>query len=310
MDEIPSTESPAPGVKTSVYCSNCEVDVEPAGKGVCPVCKRFLPENIAALTHGGRRMSLPPERASRRAELRKEVWADLGGIVPPIIAEVGEDFVSACVLRDQLVEHLEAIGPLTTRGTRRAAMDLYLATSARIERLSAMLGAFRSEVKGAGPGPGVSARLSHLDVMPVSALHDVQAFYERQSKGEVLSADELAVLAYLQRAMRGTVLLPPDPHTPGDTLKRTDLAPIDAMTKSQPEESKASIDALVSQPEAAVCSYGCGPRCTELKETRPDVWHAFHYSDPVEVEKREAAANKVLNKEFRLMNGLDPWPRI
>src|SRR5690348_6078896 len=138
--ETPSDPQPADGLKTARYCSNCEADVEPGGKGFCPKCGRFLPENVVAVTHGGRRMTLPPERESHRVELRAKVWADLGGTIPPIMAEVAEDFVSACALRDQIVEHLEAIGPLTTRGTRRAAMDLYLATSARIERLSAMLG--------------------------------------------------------------------------------------------------------------------------------------------------------------------------
>jgi hypothetical protein len=158
----PSDESPAAGPET-VRCS-CGAIVEPSGKGCCPACGRFLPGNVVALVHGGRRMSLPPERASRRAELRAQVWADLGGTVPPIIGEVAEDFVSACVLRDQLVEHLEAIGPLTQRGTRRAAMDLYLATSARIERASVQLGVFRDEVKAKTPTPDGITKITRICV--------------------------------------------------------------------------------------------------------------------------------------------------
>jgi hypothetical protein len=65
------------------------------GKGHCPNCGRFLPDNVAALIHGGRRMSLAPRRSSRRAELRAKVWADLGGHVSRILAEIAEDFVSA-----------------------------------------------------------------------------------------------------------------------------------------------------------------------------------------------------------------------
>jgi hypothetical protein len=201
--------SPDTASVTAVFCSNCEEDVEPGGKGHCPICGRFLPDNVAALVHGGRRLSLPPERASRRAALRTAVWADLGGTLPPVIAEVAEDFVSACVLRDQLVEYLEDVGALTQRGTRRAAMDLYLPTSARIERLSAMLGAFRTEVKANAllhRAPDHAARL------PASALTLGKDLLTRLVAGETLTDFDLGRLDVLRTAMRGEVELPPDPR--------------------------------------------------------------------------------------------------
>jgi hypothetical protein len=202
-----TAEAVSDSTSTTRFCSNCEVDVEPGGKGHCPTCGRFLPDNVVALTHGGRRMSLPPERASRRAELRTEVWNDLGGTVPPIMAEVAEDFVSACVLRDQLVEHLEAIGPLTQRGTRRAAMDLYLATSARIERLSAMLSAFRGEARLEAVS-GAPPHLRGLDRMPTKALELLQGFLARIAGGETLTDREEGALEILQSAIRGDIVLP------------------------------------------------------------------------------------------------------
>jgi hypothetical protein len=212
--DAPSAKSPAAGPET-VRCS-CGTAVEPSGKGSCPACGRFLPGNVVALIHGGRRMSLPPERASRRAELRAQVWADLGGTVPPIIGEVAEDFVSACVLRDQLVEHLEAIGPLTQRGTRRAAMDLYLATSARIERLSVPLGVFRDEVKAKTPTSDGITTIRRvivypgLDAMPTAALHLARDLLRRQEHGDTLTERELGQLDGLRSAMRGELVLPPD----------------------------------------------------------------------------------------------------
>ncbi len=298
MDETPSAEPPAPGVKTSVYCSNCEEDVEPAGKGVCPVCKRFLPENIAALTHGGRRMSLPPERASRRADLRKEVWADLGGIVPPIIAEVGEDFVSACVLRDQLVEHLEAIGPLTVRGTRRAAMDLYLATSARIERLSAMLGAFKD---GAPTQARTPADMVGVDAMPSSALHLAQDLLSRIAAGETLTEREQGQLDVLYSAMRGEVLLPPDPPSDAGYIEaaRPSTAP---ASEDCPEATSADAPDLRPAPGAGApsakagaapaCAY-CGGPCVGKDH---DVYRTFHALGPEEVARRDAEATAEMMK--------------
>lgn len=196
----------------TVRCS-CGADVSPAGKGHCPVCGRFLPSNAVALVHGAHRLQVEPKRENRRLQLRAEVRADLGGHVPPIIREVAEDFVSACVLRDQLVEHLEAIGPLTQRGTRRAAMDLYLATSSRIERLSVLLGTFRDTAKAktkttTNPLPGLSS-------MPSSALDRARDLLTRLSQREALSDRERGQLDVLRAAMRGDLVLPTS--DPSDT---------------------------------------------------------------------------------------------
>ena len=208
MDEKPSDENPAEGPATLRFCPNCEEDVDPKGKGLCPKCGRFLPGNVVSLKHGARRLSLPPERASRRAALRAKVWEALGGNPPPIIAEVAEDFVSACVLRDQLTDYLEGIGPLTERGTRRAAMDLYLATSARIERLSAQLRGWIAD----NPALAKPREAPGLKLMPTWALERSLGLWERVAAGEALSEREQGELDILDRALRGDILLPSPPE--------------------------------------------------------------------------------------------------
>ena len=187
---------------------NCDANVEPIGKGMCPGCGHFLPGHTVSLIHGGRRMNLPPPFKSRRAELKKQVWADLGGHLSPIEAEVADDFVSACVLRDQLVEHLEAIGPLTQRGARRAAMDLYLATSARIERLSAMVAAYKAGKPAqptAFPGAGQ---------MALASIEHYRELLRRAASGESLSDFERGELEALRSAAQGHV---PPVSQPGNT---------------------------------------------------------------------------------------------
>lgn len=286
------------------YCKKCDADVTPTGKGQCPKCKQFLPGNVGNLIHGGRRMDLPQPYKSRRAALKEQVWADLGDALPPIMAEVAEDFVSACVLRDQLVEHLEAIGPLTNRGARRAAMDLYLATSARIERLSAMLGAFRDELKAVAPAEPRTA--SGLDGVPVSALKDAQVLLSRQLGGEVLNERELGVLAYLRRAIRGEVVLPADQpcdggsfayavasvsdddedHPRASNAAPPDLGP-DPNSAASPRPSDAA--ALRRSPAAPIttrCAY-CGGPCVGKEN---DSYRTLHGLDPDEINRKNAEA--------------------
>jgi hypothetical protein len=214
----PFAEPAAPGASTFRWCTYCEQDVDAQGKGNCPACGRFLPGNVEAMTHGQRRAGpLPKERESRRAELRKKVWADLGGDVPTIIAEVAEDFVSACVMRDQLVDYLEDVGALTQRGARRNAMDLYLATSARIERLSVQLGAFK-DAKPARPSPPL---LPGAENMPIPALELAHALLMRIKAGEVLTEREQGQLDVLRAAMYGKVALPAEFPTDGTPLQRS-----------------------------------------------------------------------------------------
>lgn len=192
-------------------CSHCVADVAPIGRGCCPRCGRFLRANTGALVHGGRRMSLPPERLSRREQLHDAVWADLGGDVPAIIAELAEDFVAACVLRDHLVEHLETTGTLTQRGARRAAFGIYLAMSSRVERLAAQLNLYRTEVRDRAGSEAIDAP-SHNPVaaLPTPALHLALSLLKRIHAGDALSDRDVGRLDVLRSLIRGTLTLPPE----------------------------------------------------------------------------------------------------
>jgi hypothetical protein len=48
------------------------------------------------------------------------------------------------------------------------------------------------------------------------------------------------------------------------------------------------------------CGYGCGSlaRCAEIKATRPEAWAVLHYTDPIEVERRDAEATAVMMRQI------------
>ena len=106
---------------------------------------RFQLGNEHALVHGGRRLELGRETgliAQRRFEVRDALLVDAGGADEVSTAKraVVETLSEAIVLRETLWAHLEAVGPLTKAGRRRAAVDLWLAASGRVERLAAAVG--------------------------------------------------------------------------------------------------------------------------------------------------------------------------
>src|SRR6185295_13321780 len=144
-DERPASEG-------RQFCPACGEMVDVGKKpGHCAVCGGFLRGNTDSLKHGGTSKVFTPEIDSRRETFRADILEQL--IVDVIGSELVEDFVSSCLLRDRLSQHLDEVGPLTTRGARRAAMDLYLATSARIERLSVQLAEYRKPKSSATGDP-------------------------------------------------------------------------------------------------------------------------------------------------------------
>lgn len=83
--------------------------------------------------------------ASRLADLRAAVVADLGGEAEcsAVLRALVDDFAAAVALRDSAFANIEAIGPLTQAGRKRNVVDLYLAASARVERLASHIGVQR-----------------------------------------------------------------------------------------------------------------------------------------------------------------------
>ena len=143
----PSVPSPTLGPET-VRCSRCDHKAEPAGKGRCSACGCWLSGNVGALVHGGRRMRLSGGTAldaAERVAIRDAIIEDIGGEsqISTVLREVVRDFAFGVVLRDRLADHLAAVGPLTRRGAKRAAVDLYMTASQRVERLAKLIGTER-----------------------------------------------------------------------------------------------------------------------------------------------------------------------
>lgn len=141
----PSDHNQPSGPDTVVQCSKCRTEVEPSQRGQCPACGCWLPGNVGALVHGGRRLLAghgTPLDVEHRRELRDAVIADKGGFenVSAVLASLIDDFAAAVILRDTAYGHLETVGPLTRAGRKRAVVDLYLAASARADRLANQIG--------------------------------------------------------------------------------------------------------------------------------------------------------------------------
>lgn len=142
------TTLPAPtdSAETTVRCRRC--GLEQPSTNVCTNCHSFLPGNESSLIHGGRRQQQgrgTPLDEAQRVAIRDAVLSDLGGEaeVSEVMRQLVEDFSGAVVLRDLVFRHLQATGPLTQAGRRRASVDLYLAASARAERLAKQIGTSR-----------------------------------------------------------------------------------------------------------------------------------------------------------------------
>jgi len=146
VDDAPSAASDPPG--DVARCRRCgwEGALDEAPGGACPRCRSFVTGNQRQLAHGLRRLrggGGSPLDESRRREIAAAVAADLGGDLSTIAAGLARDLAAATLLREAAFAHVAAVGPFTSSGRRRPAVDLYLAASARAERLSALLGLAR-----------------------------------------------------------------------------------------------------------------------------------------------------------------------
>ena len=145
VTDIAPIDTSTTSVVDTVRCPSCGTDAAPHGKGQCSSCGKFLPSNTASLVHGGRRLQLGQGSAldvQQRLAKRDRYLADLGGPteVSATKADLLELATQAVQLADVMWAHIEAVGPLTKAGRRRAAVDLYLAASGRAERLLMQLG--------------------------------------------------------------------------------------------------------------------------------------------------------------------------
>jgi hypothetical protein len=144
LTDEPQSDDPLDGVETTndtvidgvkIYpCASCGDTEAPDANGRCrnPMCGKFRKNHTVNLIHGGRARPLLADQ-QRRDEIFHAVQADPSRT---ILAQFEKDYADACVMRDILARYLTTAGPMTEAGRRRAALDAYLAASARTERLS------------------------------------------------------------------------------------------------------------------------------------------------------------------------------
>ena len=147
--EAPSAVSETSGVDT-VRCSNhkrpCDWTGPRPASGHCPRCGSFTSENVAAMTHGARRIQLRGAvdmlARSRVDELRTNLTRDCGD-EPATRAIVVDRLAETTLLAEMMWAHIAAVSPLTKTGKARAVVALYLQASDRATKLAALLGLSR-----------------------------------------------------------------------------------------------------------------------------------------------------------------------
>ena len=272
-----------PGTLPPTWCKKCAADVLPAGKGRCPRCNSFLKLNFSARKH--------PVNKLRRQQLLDKFVLDYRPNT--------QRLQSMCEQYAGIVEQLEVLKP--------GSPD-----HQRLVQLSQLLGAALEESQSSRE-TRTPSDMQGIDQMPVSALHLAMDLLKRQIAGEQLSERELGQLDVLRAAEHGRVLLPPDPvdvpvfDAPVNTRVESGgvmlLEPGDVGYTEQEAIHATAIDKPAPAPDT--CKY-CGKSpagCAESKASRPDVFYALH---PIDAQQRE---DERVNKEFRLVFGMDPWPR-
>lgn len=132
-------------------CRRCGSARPPTATGQCPECQSFRKGNPSRTDHGlsprcGRAaMPIAPADVARIVDLREQVLSDLGGAseVSAVLGALVEDFGRAVLLRDLAFRNIVEAGPLTAGGRKRSVVDIYLAASARVERLANIIGVQR-----------------------------------------------------------------------------------------------------------------------------------------------------------------------
>lgn len=116
---------------------------------------RFAAGHTVSLKHGARSTrtieKLFAERAQPLREREAQIVADLGGDVSAVTSELIGRFVQTSAVADSLSAHLIRYGVVTSAGRIRPAVNTFLATVDRLQRLGATLGLERK----AKPAEGI-----------------------------------------------------------------------------------------------------------------------------------------------------------
>ena len=106
----PTADSAAPidELATQIVCRSCGA-VNAADAGTCAACRRFLPGNTTAMTHGGRRSLDRPEALAAIAGKRNELVRHLGGDTSSIQADLVTDYARLDVLIESVASNIEVV---------------------------------------------------------------------------------------------------------------------------------------------------------------------------------------------------------
>lgn len=154
MTETPSAELPTP-------CPRCGAD-NAQDASTCVGCHRFLPGNVAAVTHGGRRALDRPEALTAIAGEREELVKHLGGDPSLLQADLVTDYARVDVLIESVAANIEVGGIFTPKGSARAAVSLLLTLLDRRMRLATTLGLER-KAKPVNPLDAVRAAVAEAN---------------------------------------------------------------------------------------------------------------------------------------------------
>jgi len=243
------------------------------GKGNCPVCGKFQPNNDAAVTHGLRRGRFTPVETTLRDELMEQLFTERGGrdAVDIIARYLVQEYAELTVHINRVDTYLGELGTLTKAGRQPAALKVRLDLGARRDQVAAKI---RND---APSGLGTSPNAPGLDSMPTPALELAQELLSRLSRGEVLTEREQGQLDVLRGAMYGRVLLPPE-----DGYRVPEPGDADYREAAEPT-SEARPPAAVEAPQPAVPE---------------DIRRILEYSSEAEVERRRAEATAVMLKQL------------
>ena len=252
--------APEPGSGATRWCSNCQAAVDPAGKGLCPVCGRFLKNNEVALVSGLRSKKLAKVVDAYRVDLIEQLFAERGGRAAlDVVSRIAiENYALVCAQHKTIEARLDQDGLFTQTGRRRSAFDMLKAISETIDRLA-------SELPPVVRTASTPTDLSDLTVDQLidrvtTTLRMLLDMRDEQRKGQAFIAGAVEALGDSEGYL---------------VLESGDLG--------YDEQEAARVPA-----PAPICAYGCGTltRCAELKERAIDAWRALHFKDPEEVERR------------------------
>jgi hypothetical protein len=271
-----SQSRPTPAVdgeSSLVFCAHCQTAVDPKGRGLCPVCGRFLPANTVSLVTGLRSKKLAKIVDAYRVDLIEQLFAERGGRgALDVVSRIAiENFALVCAQHKTIETRLDQDGLFTQTGRRRSAFDMLKGISETIDRL-------RTEL------PPILTRPT-----PTSA--DYSAMTDDQVVAHAERVLEMARLVARAREPEPLLTTPDGIYAP-------------TMEVPEPPSS-----AVAPEPLCSYCHQSI-TRCAEIKTTRLDAWQALHHNDPSEIERREkAATDEMFASLERQRRGGDPYVR-